>query len=417
MTTTRSRRSGVEDRWYKRVKDPQTGEMIKARSAGYGRVTRWRARYVDDRGKEITKHFDRKIDATNWIDEQTASLVTGTYVAPKAGRITFKQYAEEWRLAQVSRPSTVDSVERALRLRVYPVIGERTLESLQPMHIQQLVRSLTLKYAPATVTVTYSYVATILKEAVRNRRIARTPCDEIKLPDIIKKRVEPLTTEQVFAIKEAMPDHLQAMVILAAGTGMRIGEALGLTEDRVRFLERRIIVDRQLVNVNGSAPEFGPPKTETSDRIIPLPDTVAVALSEHIKHHDRGPDGLLFVGRRGRPFRRSTFSEVWIRAMKEAGRQLAAAAAEEDRETDARTDCTGVGFHDLRHYYASLLIRHGESVKTVQARLGHKNAEETLNTYAHLWPDSDDRTREAVDTVLSAPAASPAESLRNGAVD
>jgi integrase len=49
---------------------------------------------------------------------------------------------------------------------------------------------------------------------------------------------------------------------------------------------------------------------------------------------------------------------------------------------------------------ASLLICHGESVKTVHARLGHASAVETLDTYSHLWPDSDDRTREAVDSVL-----------------
>ncbi len=66
----------------------------------------------------------------------------------------------------------------------------------------------------------------------------------------------------------------------------------------------------------------------------------------------------------------------------------------------------GTGMHALRHYYASLLIRYGESVKTVQARLGHASAAETLDTYSHLWPDSDDRTREAVDAVLGAPADS-----------
>ena len=56
--------------------------------------------------------------------------------------------------------------------------------------------------------------------------------------------------------------------------------------------------------------------------------------------------------------------------------------------------------HALRHYYASLLIRYGESVKTVQVRLGHASAAETLDTYSHLWPDSDDRTRAAIDSVL-----------------
>ena len=61
----------------------------------------------------------------------------------------------------------------------------------------------------------------------------------------------------------------------------------------------------------------------------------------------------------------------------------------------------GTGVHALRHYYASLLIRYGESVKTVQTRLGHATAAETLDTYSHMWPDSDDRTREAVDSVLA----------------
>jgi integrase len=68
-----------------------------------------------------------------------------------------------------------------------------------------------------------------------------------------------------------------------------------------------------------------------------------------------------------------------------------------------------VTFHDLRHYYSSLLIQHAESVKVVQRRLGHKSAVETLDTYSHLWPDSEDRTREAVDLVLGAGGGRGAE--------
>ncbi len=56
-----------------------------------------------------------------------------------------------------------------------------------------------------------------------------------------------------------------------------------------------------------------------------------------------------------------------------------------------------VRFHDLRHFYASVLIRKGLSVKVVQARLGHAAAVETLDVYGHLWPDHEDRTRQAVD--------------------
>jgi len=67
----------------------------------------------------------------------------------------------------------------------------------------------------------------------------------------------------------------------------------------------------------------------------------------------------------------------------------------------------GVRFHELCHYHASLVIRHGESVKVVQARLGHASAVETLNTYAHLWPDSEDRTRTAIDEALGRAADIP----------
>jgi len=88
----------------------------------------------------------------------------------------------------------------------------------------------------------------------------------------------------------------------------------------------------------------------------------------------------------GKPITRSVFGHKWRAVVVTAGLPA------------------GTGFHALRHYYASLLIRHGESVKTAQARPGHASAVETLNTYSHLWPDSDDRTRDAIDSVLGSTA-------------
>ena len=61
----------------------------------------------------------------------------------------------------------------------------------------------------------------------------------------------------------------------------------------------------------------------------------------------------------------------------------------------------GFRYHDLRHYFASLLIASGADVKTVQARLRHASAKTTLGTYGHIRPDRDESTRAAVDTVLT----------------
>ena len=81
-------------------------------------------------------------------------------------------------------------------------------------------------------------------------------------------------------------------------------------------------------------------------------------------------------------------------------------------KNDARRDAKvgGVRFHDLRHFYASALISAGCSVKAVQKALGHASATETLETYAHLWPEDEDRTRKAIQGVFS-PKESAATAL------
>jgi integrase len=63
---------------------------------------------------------------------------------------------------------------------------------------------------------------------------------------------------------------------------------------------------------------------------------------------------------------------------------------------------SGFRYHDLRHFFASLLIASGADVKTVQARLRHASAKTTLDTYGHIWPDRDESTRVAVDAVITA---------------
>lgn len=374
MTPRRNRRSGVEDRWRRADGTP---------AAADGRGKRWRARYVDPDGKEHARGFARKTDAQRWLDEVTAAVVTGQYVDPKAGQVMFRDYAERWREIQVQRPSSRAHVETMLRRHAYPTLGDKPLSSILPSDIQAWIKSLGL--APATVGVIHGIVSTIMKAAIRDRRIVANPCDGTKLPKVQRQQIVPLTTEQVSAVRDALPAELRALVTLAAGTGMRQGECFGLTVDRIKFLERTVTVDRQLVTVQGQAPTHGPTKTQASNRTIPLPQVVVDALAAHLAEFPVGPDGLVFtLG--GKPITRQAFGHKWRPAV------------------SAADVPAGTGFHALRHYYASLLIRHGESVKTVQARLGHASAVETLDTYSHLWPDSDDRTRDAIDTVLGATA-------------
>ncbi|HPU12173.1 MAG TPA: tyrosine-type recombinase/integrase [Aeromicrobium sp.] len=280
-------------------------------------------------------------------------------------------------------------VETMLRRHAYPYFGDRPMASILPGEIQAWVRKLgdgdesidRRGLAPSTVGVLHGVVSGVFKSAVRDRMIMANPCEGTRLPRVERVRVLPPRTDQVEALRNAMPEELQALIVLAAGTGMRQGEMLGLTVDRIDFDRRELHVDRQLITDSWTRTRFGPPKTRASNRTIPLPQVVVDARADHVVTFPPGPAGLVFTLDR-EPITRQSFGHVW---------RPAARAADIPH---------GQGVHLLRHYYASLLIRYGESIKTVQARLGHATAAETLDTYSHLWPDSADRTREAIDAAF-----------------
>jgi integrase len=346
--------------------------------------TGWQVRYKTPERKSRKKSFAKKPDALRFKTSIEHSVLSGSYVDPSAGKVTFRTYAEQWRKVQVHRPSTAAQVETHLRRHIYPRLGDRPIGSIRRSEAQALVRVLSDELAPATVEVAYTWLSTVFKAAVSDRVIATTPCRDVKLPHVDKPRVVPWEPERVAALAAAMPERYQALVVLGAGTGVRISEALGLSVDRVDFMRRTVRIDRQLVGVSAEgAPVFGPVKDRHNlPRSIPLPNAVLAALVDHCRVFAR-QKGLVFVGLNGTPIRRTTWSDTWRTVAEPLGVEK------------------GEGFHALRHFYASTLIRAGESVKVVQERLGHSSATITLDIYGHLFASDEHRTRDAIDGVLS----------------
>jgi integrase len=342
----------------------------------------WRARWREyPGGPQKARHFARKLDAQRFLTRIEASQLDGTYRDPAAGRVPLREYGEMWRAAQVHRQSTADRMEVELRLRIYPRFGDRPLASLRPSEVQVWVKGLSVTLSPATVELTARTLASLYRAALRDRLVVSNPCDGLRLPEKVRQRVAPPQVEVVRALAVAMPARLRAAVTLGAGAGLRQGEAFGLTVDRVDFLRGSIRVDRQLVTPKSGPALLGPPKRPASVRTIPVGRVVTEALAAHLARFDAGPEGLIFTGEAGRPVGRNRVADVVRAAATKAG-------------------AGAVRFHDLRHFYASALIRKGLSVKVVQARLGHASAVETLDVYGHLWPDDEDRTRQAVDELL-----------------
>ncbi|MFD8563893.1 tyrosine-type recombinase/integrase [Streptosporangium canum] len=346
---------------------------------------KWRARYRDADGKEHARHFDKKVDGQRWLDEVTASVLTGQYVDPRAGRETFQMYAEQWREAKPHRPATAKAVEQHLRCYAYPTFGKRSLSSIRTSDVQSWVTGLTKthKLAASTTRTVFNTVSAVFRAAAKDRKVARTPCEDIDLPAIPRKKVVPLTVKQVQELAAAMPEHYRALVIFGAGTGLRPGELFGLQVRHVNFLKRMVQVEQQVQQTAGHGVRVCELKTESSYRAVPLPQVVADALAAHLRAFPATPEGFVFTGPEGGPIVYTSFMDgSWRKAVKKAGLPR------------------GTGPHALRHAYASMLIAGGESVKVVSERLGHTNAAMTLNVYSHLFPDSEDRTRKAIDAAF-----------------
>lgn len=191
------------------------------------------------------------------------------------------------------------------------------------------------------------------------------------------------SVQQVTVILNNAGERFRPLVALAAFAGLRLGEAAAVQVADVDFLRRTLAVRRQVQRVTGGALEIRPPKYG-SERTVFLADALLVILAQHIERWRPEDDAgaWLFVSTPGQPASASTVGHQWHRACRLGG-------------------VSGLTLHDLRHFYASGLIAAGCDVVTVQRALGHAKATTTLNTYAHLWPTAEDRTRAAASGLLA----------------
>lgn len=347
---------------------------IKRRDSG-----QWRARYRDDDGREHARHFARKTDAQTWLDEQTAKLVAGTHVTPRQARTTVGDWCDTWLEGyRGNRATTVRQAEVHLaRIRV--AFGKMQLGAVRPSHVRTWCAQLATEgLAESYVYALHARLAQIYSDAVHDGLVAKSPCSRRTSPSAGKQRAYVATTEQVWALHDAMPEHLRAAMLLGAFSGLRLAEACGLRVSDVDFMR----------GVVAPAVQYPaqPLKSETSQTPVPIGQSLALELSAHVA--------------------RWSAETVLVDML---GQQLAPWTLERAMRT-ARAKVPGLPpdfrFHDLRHYYASMLIASGADVKVVQARLRHASAKTTLDTYGHLWPDSDDSTRAAIDSAMTARADS-----------
>ncbi len=383
----RNRRAGVEDRWRRADGSPTVRE---------GKGRRWLARYVDDQGRENTRSFERKVDAQAWLNEITATQTAGTYVAPKAGRVTVGQMHAKWLGIQGHLKETTVAT-RAFAWSGYvesrwssvPVADVRTSD------IRAWVQELVVAGAkPATVENALSVLRQILEMAVEDRRLLRNPCSGVKTPRRQHRSRGYLMHHQVELLAAEVGDYATVVHFLAY-TGLRWGEMAALRVESFDMLRRRVNIRQAVAEVRGRL-VWSTPKSHER-RSVPFPAFLAEPLASLMVGKQR--DDLVFTSPEGSVLRVSTWRP-----------RVFNAAVKRLRKTDPAFPT--VTPHDLRHTAASLSISAGANVKAVQTMLGHASAVLTLDTYADLFPDDLEHVSAALDAARSKSLESAADQLR-----
>jgi len=384
MTQRRNRRAGVEDRWQKSDGSPTA-------SSGIG--LRWRARYVDADGREHAKGFRTKSEATQWLNGIVAAQETGNYIDPRLGKVTFHSYYQEWSKLQTWETSTSKGMNLAVNSVTF---GNVPFADLKPSHIEAWVKWMRDKpLAASTIKTRFNYVRSVIRAAIGDRYLAHDISAKVTLPRRPKTSdvMAIPTPAEVGDLLGSADDRFTAFVALCAFAGTRLGEAAGLRVGDIKFLTKEIRIERQVQRANGGAVEIRPPKYG-SVRTVYVPDEVLHILSEHIRLHlpDSNPERWMFPGQGENPLHQNSVGYRWRKARDTAG--------------------VDYDLHNLRHFYASGLISENCDVVTVQRALGHSSPSVTLNTYAHLWPNANDRTRKAAANLFQAAVNPAADELR-----
>lgn len=366
-------------------------------------------RDADGKRRRRRHTFDgkRKAAETEMV-KLLRQLDTGTYLEPD--RVTVGEYLQQW-LSDYAKPKvaprTYERYEEIVRLHLTPEFGHLKLAKLRPAHISSYyARALEsgnkhTKGALSAQTVLHHHrvLKEALRQAVKWQLLYFNPADSVQPPRPEKREMKTLTREETAWLFEATEGSaLHAPVVLAATTGMRCGEILGLHWRDVDLSGGVLFVTQSLQLTRSAGIVFRHPKTAKSKRPVRLLPLAVDALKAHQRSQaaERLKAGkqwrdqdLVFPGENGQPWHPGKFQTLWRRVFREHGIQ--------------------VRFHDLRHTHATLLLLDGIHPKVVSERLGHSTVGITLDTYSHVMPDLQ---QEAVDRLQSSLTGSRSTATR-----
>ena len=339
----------------------------------------------DKRRQKWVGGFRTKADANQALTKALHDVQVGSFVVPQ--RTTLRQFVkDEWlpSTRPLVRSTTWASYEANLRLHVLPRLGDKRLQHVRATDLNKLYADLLETgrvngqggLSARSVRYVHTLIGRVLGDACKWGYLAVNPAKLATPPTAKTAAQSTWTADEVRAFLTSVnEDDLYPAFVLAATTGMRRGEVLGLRWRDVDLDAARLSVQQALI-ATGYNLSFEEPKTERSRRSIAL-DAATVSTLRALKVRQAqerlrfGPDyqatDLVFTQADGSPVHPMTLSDTFKRRVKSAA-------------------LPPIRFHDLRHTWATLAFSQGMHPKVVSDRLGHSSITVTLDIYSHAVP-------------------------------
>ncbi len=324
---------------------------------------RFQARY-SHLGRQVGANttFATKTAARRWLSSIETDLARGEHFDESAGSVRFDDYSTKWLAERALRPRTREMYESQLRRWILDTFGTARLNDITTPDVRSWRgRLLKSHLSENTVAKVYRLLRTIMETAVEDGLIRANP---VKLKGASKEKIHRrpvLTFRDVTRLAEIIEPEFSALVWAAATSGLRYGELTALRRRDVDLETGHVHVRRSLAFEKGVGPAFGPPKSESGERVVALDSTTLEIMAQHMETFtEQGPDALVFRSVKGSPLLNRYFHPAWDRARRKAKVE------------------PGVRFHDLRHLAGTTAASAGASTKEIMARLGHSTPDASL---------------------------------------
>lgn len=355
--------------------------------------------------KRPTFYGKTRKEVADKIKLALADYHKGVFIEKK--NITFQKYLLQWLQTKkiAISSNTYAKYETLSRNHLIPALGDIELQKITRIDIQDFIAQKSISLSPKTIAELHMIIRNVIDMAVEDNIIIRNICNKIQLPTIKEPNIKILSEEEIgIVLRGCTGTYIYDPVFLTYSTGLRRGEALGLTYKDIDFKNSTININKSWVSIKG-IPKWSDTatgtKTKSGKRVVAVPQAAMTMLRQRrIDHPD---DTYVFQNKNGLPLNPNNYTRDLKKYIKKEVDLVNQHRLAENPKSPLVE--ISISPHSLRHNFATKLVALNVHDRLIQEQLGHRDLRATRR-YTHAVLEDQQKAISLLDQHLSSVALS-----------